>query len=270
MYKNPDTRDRLQKPDDFLGDIAKKEYDKWPQPADAGRADMLRECPAYMTFCEEFVRPTVTAGLFKSRARKSPLSEYMSHALEAFMVILYVNNHTKWMAECEEEYPTTTVPPSTIMVEQGAPRPRRSRRRREEEEEEEEDLDSSEDSLTAGAEEANGTVASTSTITGGWTHGARGSGLHGGWSEEAFELYNHIVVVLIWQRKPDNNDERIKDLKFEETLLERFQQKAGGVQTTRQGRKKRVRPLSNIADFVIDQCGRWDSNQAAPELRAKV
>lgn len=262
MYKNPETRSRLNKPDAFLGDVAKnKEAKDWPEPEDAARQDMLRECPAYMTFCEDFVKVVVQADTFKTRGVTSKLSGYMSGNLETFMVLLYVNNYGKWLAESVEAYPSP--PPMNICVVEAPPPPAAPAAEGQNGAENNEGNEgSSEDNQDEGDH-----ASAVSTITGGWTNGSKGSGLHGGWSDDAFELYNYLLKILLWQRREGNNDERIKDLQFEEKLLNNLQEKAGNVAVMRHAKKRKLTPLSTFDQEVIVTDGRWDIKQGLPEYR---
>jgi hypothetical protein len=130
------------------------------------------------------------------------ISEYMTPSLEAFVILVYVNNHESWFKEWVEK----TIGPEDERVlsegEEGETPPAEGGDKRK-----------ASPCAPAGGEEAGG---GTGTVTPSmssskkkikyisnkkYTSNGRGSGKYKGWQQGAMELYNEIELVVSKQRK---------------------------------------------------------------------
>lgn len=122
LCDDPSTRDKIPSPDDLMGDLktdvihgqeAEEEGDdeeeddeeaedilkRFYQNTDKRKACLRENKKVYLSFCKEFVPTVMFTKNFKRVSKTSTLSKYMTPQLEAFMVILYLNNYEKWMSE---------------------------------------------------------------------------------------------------------------------------------------------------------------------------
>jgi hypothetical protein len=104
----------LPSPHLILGDLADQEK-TWPEVESESRAGYLRETAGHIDLLRYFTKICVTAAVFKSKSETKMLSKYMSAALEAFLVMVYVNNHDSWLAEYQASVPGTAVPEPAVL-----------------------------------------------------------------------------------------------------------------------------------------------------------
>ena len=90
----------LHEPEKFLGDLILKPEQEWPDFEDLDRKDFLRETPEYEDLLFHFVREVMLDECFKMNATRHKLSNYMDKALEAYLVVTYVNSYYFWWEEC--------------------------------------------------------------------------------------------------------------------------------------------------------------------------
>ena len=91
----------LPRPEIVLGDLANPQKEKWPGYNDP-RDDYLRETDEHSTILFYFTKIMVMAPVFRASATEEPLSGYMSSALEAFLILTYVNNYYCWIEEANK------------------------------------------------------------------------------------------------------------------------------------------------------------------------
>jgi hypothetical protein len=153
--------------DDLLDASRSSQGDPGPNGGLRGLRDAADN--AYETFCENFMECVVPSSEWKMRARKNPMSFYVTPALEAFAVVVYKNAYRKW----EETYRKET----------------------------DEDDETETSSLTAGSGRGN-----TRHL---YTGDSKGSRKYEGWSAEGMKLYNRVLDLITLQRgRPGCNFDR--------------------------------------------------------------
>ena len=231
---------------------------EWGKVLDnAEKAPYLRETKAYMTMCQEFVKPVMLSANFNSVAYRLKLSEYMSEHLEAFMCLMYCDHYRGWIKELEKK----NMPPGTSSnVGSSATEKENSSRAppaAATEEEEDSDLEQEEDEDERSSASSDDDEDIDEKF-GGWT-------VAQGTDDTLLDLYEAIVVALMKQRDPDDiESEQLEN--FESNLLQYFQNGLGGkggasrAQTVRTNNKKR-RNLNGLAKHVVAKKGRWDEKK---------
>lgn len=225
---------------------------EWGKVADnAEKAPYLRETDAYMTMCQEFVKPVMLRANFNTVAYRLKLSEYMSEHLEAFMCLMYCDHYRGWIKELEKK----EVPPPA--GETGRGRSFAAEKDNTPEEQDEGTEAESEDEEDSSSEDADDDEDIDEKF-GGWNM-AQGN------DDTLLDLYEAIVVALMKQRDLDDiESEQLEN--FENNLLQYFQNGLGGkagasrAQTVRSNNKKR-RNLNGLAKHVVAKKGRWDEKK---------
>ena len=80
----------------FLGDLEDKE-------ADQTTIRCLRATECYKDLITNFARCVSYSRSFDRDVKHLPISKILTPFLEAFLVLVYVNNHANWMKEAEQE-----------------------------------------------------------------------------------------------------------------------------------------------------------------------
>jgi hypothetical protein len=89
-------------PDQVLGDLVLPS-DQWPVYGawrEEDRTMYLRETMGHRAILRHFTKIAVMAKVFDNNSWCELISEYMTPSLEAFVILVYVNNHERWFKEC--------------------------------------------------------------------------------------------------------------------------------------------------------------------------
>lgn len=154
----------LPDPRQVLGGLAKPK-ELWPKHNDINRAAYLRETDAHKTILVLFTRLLVTSAVFKAKATRVLLRDFMKPTLEAFMIVLYVNSYGYWMKIWEAER-------DKIRGASGV--------------------------ATSGVSEDDSISDYSANRL--FTSAPRGAGKYCGWTKEGVELHLHLAAVLREQR----------------------------------------------------------------------
>ena len=93
----------------LVGEWSQDDESLWKTPTDMHEENKyLRKEPGYMVMMEHFSKAAVGATKFNKVSKSVLLSKYMDPALEAFIVLTYINNYNKWI--CEANASPTTAP----------------------------------------------------------------------------------------------------------------------------------------------------------------
>jgi hypothetical protein len=230
----------------MLGSLYTMKTKEWGNVADnAEKAPYLRDTDAYLTMCQEFVKPVMLRANFNTVAYRLKLSEYMSEHLEAFMCLMYCDHYRGWIKELEKKEVHPPAGRSFAADKENNPE--------EQDEGTEAESEDEEDSSSVDADDED-----IDEKFGGWNMAQGGD-------DTLLDLYEAIVVALMKQRDPDDiESEQLEN--FESNLLQYFQNGLGGkggvsrAQTVRTNNKKR-RNLNGLAKHVVAKKGRWDEKK---------
>ena len=101
--------EELPEVEKLVGEWSQDDQSLWKTPTDMHEENMyLRKEPGYMVMMEHFSKAAVGATKFNKVSKSVLLSTYMDPALEAFIVLTYINNYNKWI--CEANASQTTPP----------------------------------------------------------------------------------------------------------------------------------------------------------------
>jgi hypothetical protein len=196
----------LPKTEEILGDLYGKDENQWPAN-ESNQAPWLRETKAHQDLIFHFTKCLVSASSFKNNSEKVLLAKYVFPALEAFLVITYVNSYQKWVLDLDAKT-------------------YRNKRQR----------------TTVGqdvVEEANQlSELSESSSQKKYTGEARGKGKHKGWTDEGQNLYIKMWKIIKMQREVEPDGELSKG--FEEEVRKRFAEQNNNV--VRMVREAKIAP----------------------------